>query len=186
MERTEFAGISAESWRGRERVTPTTGTTVAAWGPGGPSLGRLPLIEGLPVYKPLYQGLAAYDMNTGEKLWDVLVGQTPDNIRNHPLLAGVKVPNTGGTGHSIQMVVGDLLVQTTEELRGDTEVNENGMPLLHARDKQTGEILASAELPIPGEYGMMTYMFEGKQYIVLQAGSAKRRQPGSLVALTLP
>jgi len=186
VERTEFAGISAESWRGRERVTPTTGTTVAAWGPGGPSLGRLPLIEGLPVYKPLYQGLAAYDMNTGEKLWDVLVGQTPDNIRNHPLLAGVKVPNTGGTGHSIQMVVGDLLVQTTEELRGDTEVNENGMPLLHARDKQTGEILASAELPIPGEYGMMTYMFEGKQYIVLQAGSAKRRQPGSLVALTLP
>ena len=35
-ERTEFAGLSAESWRGRERVTPTTGTTVAAWAPGGP------------------------------------------------------------------------------------------------------------------------------------------------------
>lgn len=71
-------------------------------------------------------------------------------------------------------------------LRGQTEVNENGMPMLHARDKQTGEILASVELPIPGQYGMMTYMNEGRQYIVVQTGSARRNQPGSLVALRLP
>ena len=176
----------AAGWRGRERHTPTTGTTVAAWAPGGPPTGRLPLIEGLPVYKPLYQGLAAYDMNTGEKLWDVPVGQTPARIRNHPLLAGVDVPNTGGTAKSIQMVMGDLLVQTTEDLRGETEVNANGMPMLHARDKRTGQILASVEIPIPGEYGMMSYMHEGKQYILVQAGSARREQPGSLVVLTLP
>ncbi len=181
-----LAGPSAEAWRGRERHTPTTGTTVAAWAPGGPGTGRLGLIDGLPVYKPLYQGLAAYDMNTGEKLWDIPIGHTPDRITNHPLLAGVDVPNSGGTGHSIQMVVGDLLVQTSEDLRGETEVNENGMPLLHARDKRTGEILASIEVPIPGQYGMMTYMHAGKQYIVMQAGSARRNQPGSLVALTLP
>ena len=186
QERTDFAGPSAESWRGRERVTPTTGTTVAAWRPGGPSGGLLPLIEGLPLYKPLYQGLAAYDMNTGEKLWDVPVGQTPAGIRNHPLLAGVDVPNTGGTGYSIQMVMGDLLVQTTEDLRGETEVNATGMPMLHARDKRTGQILASVEIPIPGEYGMMSYMHEEKQYILVQAGSARRKQAGSLVALTLP
>ena len=60
------------------------------------------------------------------------------------------------------------------------------MPLLHARDKRTGRIVASVELPIPGQYGMMTYMHDGKQFIVVQAGSAKRNQPGSLVALTLP
>ena len=185
-ERTEFAGKSEEAWRGRDRVTPTTGTTVAPWKPGGPATGRLPLIDGLPVYKPLYQGLAAYDMNTGEKLWDVPVGQTPARIRNHPLLKGVDVPNMGGTGHSIQMVMGDLLVQTSEDLRGETEVSAKGMPLLHARDKRTGKILASVEIPIPGEYGMMTYMHEGKQYILVQAGSARREQPGSLVALTLP
>ena len=185
-ERTEFAGKSTEAWRGRERVTPTTGTTVAAWKQGGPTTGRLPLIDGLPVYKPLYQGLAAYNMNTGEKLWDVPVGQTPARIKNHPLLKGVDVPNTGGTGNSIQMVVGDLLLQTTEDLRGETEVNAKGMPLLHARDKRTGQILASVELPIPGQYGMMTYMHEGKHYILVQAGSARREQPGSLVALRLP
>ncbi|MCZ6695034.1 MAG: hypothetical protein O7A63_00705, partial [Acidobacteria bacterium] len=178
-------GLSAESWRGRERHTPTTGTTVAAYAPGGP-LASLPLIEGLPVYKPLYQSLAAYDMNTGEKLWDIPIGETADRIRNHPLLAGLEIPNAGGTAFSIQMVVGDLLLQTTEDLRGETEVNANGMPMLHARDKRTGQILASVEIPIPGEYGMMSYMHEGKQYILVQAGSARREQPGALVALTLP
>ena len=178
-------GQSAEAWRGRERHTPTTGTTVAAWAPGG-RREFLPAINRLPVYKPLYQRLAAYDMNTGEKLWDIPVGQTPERIRNHPLLKGVDVPNTGGTGFSIQMVMGDLLVQTTEDLRGETEMNANGMPMLHARDKRTGQILASVEIPIPGQYGMMSYMHEGKQYILVQAGSARREQPGSLMALTLP
>jgi glucose dehydrogenase len=60
------------------------------------------------------------------------------------------------------------------------------MPMLHARDKRTGQILASVEIPIPGQYGMMTYLHMGKQYIVLQAGSWRREEPGSLVALTLP
>jgi quinoprotein glucose dehydrogenase len=125
-------------------------------------------------------------MNTGEKLWDLPVGETPSFITNHPLLRGVNVPPTGGTGHSIQMVMGDLLVQTTEDLRGRAEVNADGKPVLHARDKKTGQIVASVELPIPGQYGMMTFMHEGKQYIVVQAGSARLGQPGSLVALALP
>ena len=181
-----LAGKSDEAWRGRERHTPTTGTTVAAYKQGGPRTGFLPPIDGLTVYKPLYQALAAYDMNTGDKLWDVPVGKTPDRIRNHPLLKGVTVPEIGGTGHSIQMVAGDLLIQTSEDLRGDADVNEKGMPLLHARDKRTGRIVATVELPIPGQYGMMTYLHNGKQYIVVQAGSAKRNQPGSLVALALP
>lgn len=178
-------GMSAEAWRGRERHTPTTGTTVAAWAPG-PNRDFLPNMDRLPVYKPLLMGLAAYDMNTGEKLWDIPVGETPDYIRNHPLLEGVDVPATGGTGHSIQLVMGDLLVQTTEDLRGTAESSENGLALLHARDKRTGEILASVELPRPGQYGMMTYQHDGVQYLVIQSGSARRRQPGALMALRLP
>ncbi|MDP6537030.1 MAG: PQQ-binding-like beta-propeller repeat protein [Gammaproteobacteria bacterium] len=178
-------GQSAEAWRGRERHTPTTGITVAEWAPGR-SREFLPLIDRLPVYKPLFQGLAAYDMNTGEKLWDIPIGETPSNIKDHPLLQGIDTSATGGTGHSIQMVMGDLLVQTTEDLRGESELNENGMPMLRARDKRTGEILASAEIPIPGQYGMMTYMHEGVQYIVVQSGSVRRGQPGALVGLRLP
>lgn len=110
-------------------------------------------------------------MSTGEKLWDIPIGQTPERLTEHPLLRGVEIEPTGGTGNSIQMVVGDLLLQTTEDLRGDAGVSANGLPLLHARDKGTGRILASLELPVPGQYGMMTYM-----HVVLQAGSAKRGQ----------
>lgn len=185
-ERTAFAGKSEEAWRGRDRVTPTTGTTVAAWKQGGPRTGTLPLIDGLPVYKPLYQGLAAYDMNSGEKLWDIPVGKPPARLANHPMLRGIDVSAAGGTGNSIQMVMGDLLVQTSEDLRGEADVNDNNEPLLHARDKRTGQVLKSIALPTPGQYGMMTFMYEGKQYLVVQAGSARRNQPGSLIALTLP
>jgi glucose dehydrogenase len=181
-------GRDPESWRGRERHTPTTGRTVAAWkvADGDEPRIALPQIQGLPVYKPLYQALAAYDMNTGEKLWDIPIGRTPERIAGHAAFEGRTPPETGGTGHSLQMVVGDLLLQTTENLRGDAEVSENGRPLLHARDKRTGEILASVELPVAAQYGMMTYMHDGKQYVVLQAGSAKDDHPGSLIALTLP
>jgi hypothetical protein len=60
------------------------------------------------------------------------------------------------------------------------------MPVLNARDKRTGIVLATVALPMPGQYGMMTFMHEGKQCIIVQAGSARRSQPGSLVALRLP
>ena len=181
-----LAGKSDEAWRGRERHTPTTGTTVAAYKQGGPRTGYLPSMDGVTVYKPLFQALAAYDMNSGERLWDLPVGQTPERLRNHPALKGVQVPETGGTGHSIQMVTRTLLVQTTEDLRGEAELSANGKPLLHARDKRTGKIVASVEIPSPGQYGMMTYLHGGKQYIVVQTGSARREQPGALVALALP
>lgn len=86
----------------------------------------------------------------------------------------------------IQMVMGDLLVQTTEDLHGQAESGPNDLPLLHARDKRSGEILASVEVPVPGQYGMMTYMHDGVQYLLMQAGSVRRNQPGQLVALRLP
>ena len=50
----------------------------------------------------------------------------------------------------------------------------------------TGEILGTIDLPAPGQYGMMTYMHEGKQYIVVQIGSVQTDYPGALVAYTLP
>jgi len=50
----------------------------------------------------------------------------------------------------------------------------------------TGEILATAPLPAPAQYGMMTYMHEGKHYIVVQIGSSRSDDPAALVALALP
>ncbi len=165
--------------------TPTTGTTVAAWLPGGGG-GGLPGIDGLRLWKPMDNQLSAFQMNTGDKVWSLPIGETPERIRNHRLLAGVDVPNSGGVGTSIQMVMGDLLVQTRALSQGGGQSVPDAPLELHARDKRTGEILASVELPAPGQYGMMTYMHEGKQYIVVQIGSIRTDFPGSLVALALP
>ena len=164
--------------------TPTTGTTVAAWSPG--RFGGLPTIDGLRLWKPMENQLTAYEMNTGDKTWSLPVGQTSDRITNHPRLAGVDIPNTGGAGWSIQMVMGDLLVQTRALSWGTTQVRPDAPLELPARDKMTGEILGTIDLPAPGQYGMMTYMHEGKQYIVVQIGSVQTDYPGALVAYTLP
>jgi glucose dehydrogenase len=164
--------------------TPTTGTTVSAWLPG--SGGGLPTIEGLRLFKPLDNALTALQMNTGRRVWTLPVGETPERIRNHRFLAGVDVPNTGGVGWSIQMIAGDLLVQTRALSQGDAQYDPDAPLELHARDKRTGEILGSVPLPAPGQYGMMTYMHEGKQYIVVQIGSFRTGSPGALVAYALP
>ncbi|MCH7532121.1 MAG: PQQ-binding-like beta-propeller repeat protein [Gemmatimonadetes bacterium] len=166
--------------------TPTTGTTVSEWLPGGGAPG-LPTIDGLRLWKPMNNQLSAFQMNTGERIWSTPVGETPERIRNHPLLAGVDVPNAGGAGFgSVQMVTGSLLVQTRSLSEGMVQVRPDAPLQLHARDKMTGEILASVELPAPGQYGMMTYMHQGKQYIVVQIGSIRTGFPGSLVAFALP
>ncbi len=164
--------------------TPTTGKTVAAWLPGGG--GGLPTIDGLRIFKPMDNELTAYQMNTGDKAWSLPVGETPDEIKNHPLLAGVDVPNTGGAGWSNQMVMGDLLVQTRALSEGMVQFVPDAPLTLNARDKFSGEIVASVPLPAPGQYGMMTYLHQGKQYIVVQIGSSRTDFPAALVAYRLP
>jgi glucose dehydrogenase len=178
----DYAVPGADGWT--PNSTPTTGTTVSAWLPG--RFGGVPAIDRLRVWKRMDNQLTAYQMNTGDKVWSLPVGQNPDWFENHPLLEGVDVPNTGGAGWSIQMVMGDLLVQTRALSWGGTQIVPDAPLELHARDKRTGEILGSVDLPAPGQYGMMTYMHEGKQYIVVQIGSVQTDFPGALVAYTLP
>ena len=177
--------------------TPTTGTTVSAWLPGGfrepsdtqapfVSVTGLPRVEGLTLFKPRDNFLSAFQMNTGERAWSLPIGETPELLSNHPLLRDMEIPNTGGVGWSIQMVMGDLLVQTRALSEGTRQITPDAPLLLNGRDKLTGEILGSVELPGPGQYGMMTYMHEGKQYIVVQIGSVQTDFPGALVAVALP
>jgi glucose dehydrogenase len=151
----------------------TTGTTIADFAVidrgdfNGP--------QGLPIYQPPYSKIVAIDMNTGEHLWWVPNGDTPDRIRNHPALRGIDLPNTGRTSAAITMPTRTLLI---------TAEGSGGAPVLHALDKRTGERVGTVELPAPGQYGMMGYMHEGKQYVVVQVASPDL--PGSLVALRLP
>jgi quinoprotein glucose dehydrogenase len=164
--------------------TPTTGVTVADWLPGRPA--PLQSIDGLPVYKPMNNQLTAYDMNTGDKTWSLPVGNTRADIAEHPLLQNVEIPNSGGVGYSIQMVMGDILVQTRALSEGAAQLIPDAPLTLNARDKATGEVLASVPLPAPGQYGMMTYLHNDRQYIVVQIGSFQTDYPGALVAYRLP
>jgi quinoprotein glucose dehydrogenase len=165
--------------------TPTTGTTVAAWLPGGGGGAALPRIEGLPIYKQMNNQLTAYQMNGGEQTWSTAVGPTPEYMTTHPMLRGLDLPELGGNGWSIQMVTGDLLVQAQALSQGGAQYEPDAPLELHARDKYTGEILASVPLPAPAQYGMMTYMHDGQQYIVVQIGSVQTDFPGGLVAYRL-
>ena len=49
-------------------------------------------VQGLPIYKPPYGVLSAINLDRGEITWQVPAGDTPDNIRNHPALRGLNIP----------------------------------------------------------------------------------------------
>jgi glucose dehydrogenase len=103
------------------------------YGPGG--VGG---VEGLPLLKPPYGRITAIDLNTGETLWWIPNGDTPDNVKNHPLLQGVDLPRTGKGTHATKLVTRTLLMYG--EGRG-------GAPLFHAVDKRTGQELARSSCP---------------------------------------
>ncbi|MFW5905017.1 MAG: hypothetical protein ACOCUZ_02250, partial [bacterium] len=132
-------------------------------------------VEGIPPWKPPYGSITAIDMNTGEHLWKIPNSVTPDNIADHPLLEGVDIGNTGRSAHATALVTPNLLIWG--EGRG-------ARPLVHAGDKETGEILGTVEIPAPTHTAPMTYEHEGQQYLVFSVGGGDL--PGSHVALTLP
>ena len=150
----------------------TTGKTLSRWVVS--SRGDLRGPQGLPIWKPPYGAITAIDMNTGEHLWRIPNGDTPAFIRNHPALKGVTLPNTGQQSHAVMMATPTLLITAP----GGTDA------ALYAIDKKNGKRLGTVKLPAPGQYGMMGYLHEGKQYVVVQIMG--QTYPGSLVALRLP
>ena len=149
----------------------TTGRTLSQWVVS--NRGDLRGPQGLPIWKPPYSKITAIDMNTGDTVWWIPNGDTPERIRNHPALKGVTLPNTGQQSHAVMMATPTLLMAAP-----------GGDPVLYAIDKRTGKRLGTVKLPAPGQYGMMGYLHQGKQYVVVQIMSAT--YPGSIVALRLP
>ena len=149
-----------------------TGVTVAefAVGMGTPNGVRGP--RGLPLEKPPYSRITAIDLNTGDHLWWIPNGGTPRFIQNHPALQGLDIPPTGNINHSALMITPTMLLHTAIGDDGET-------PYLFSVNKATGERMGSVESPGLGMYGMMSYMHDGRQRIVLQT-------PGQLAAFSLP
>ena len=127
--------------------------------------------DDLPLFKPPYSRITAIDMNTGEHLWWVPVGETPSQVLDHPQLEGMHIPNTGTGSFAPMTLTKTLLLYASEA--------SDGTPHLYAIDKQTGESIGKVEVSGQTRYGTMTYMHDGRQYVVLQTGP-------TLTAVALP
>ena len=138
---------------------------------------------GLPLIKPPWGRITAIDLNTGEHLWMVPNGDTPDCVKNHPALSGLEIPKTGKPERSGILVTKTLLFAGEGSGLMATPSWAGG-PMFHAYDKQTGEVVGEFELPANQSGIPMTYMVNGTQYIVVAVGA--RSHPAELVALTLP
>jgi quinoprotein glucose dehydrogenase len=125
-------------------------------------------VQGLPLIKPPYGTISAIDLKTGNTLWQVAHGETPDNIRNHPLLKNLNLPRTGRIGTASQVVTKTLVVAGE---KGTFTLPDGRVgAMLRAYDKATGREVGSVYMPNQQTGGPMTYMLNGVQYLVVAVG----------------
>jgi quinoprotein glucose dehydrogenase len=134
-------------------------------GEGGEGGGRTPTVQGLPLVKPPYGRITALDLNKGELVWQIAHGETPDNIRNHPALKGLKIPRTGRQGRLGVLATKTLLI-AGEGGFFTTPIGQRGA-MLRAYDKATGREVGEVYMPAPQTGSPMTYMLNGRQYLTV-------------------
>ena len=139
-------------------------------------------IQGLPILKPPYGVISAVNLDRGEIQWQVPYGETPDNVRNHPALKGMKIGNTGQPGSVGLLVTKTLVILGDSQLTTTAEHPRGAM--LRAYDKANGKEVGSVWMPAPQSGSPMTYWVEGKQYIVVAISGGA--YSGEYVAFALP
>jgi quinoprotein glucose dehydrogenase len=190
-----WSGSGADPETGFLYVPSKTSPTMMVLTPGKPSFSNLGYVRngsfgpesvhpdnpepplgpsGLPLIKPPYSRMTAYNLNTGEIAWQVPTGNGSSVIRNNPALKGLDLPPLGGQGSQ-----GGPLITKTLLVYGLTG-GGSGAGQLIAYDKKTGATLGTAAPPGSPLGSPMTYMIGGKQYIAVTL------QSGQLIALSLP
>ncbi|HJQ20703.1 MAG TPA: PQQ-binding-like beta-propeller repeat protein [Gemmatimonadaceae bacterium] len=137
-------------------------------------------IGGVSILKPKqFGGITAYDMNTGEKKWWIPNGGYNKVTSNDPLFKGVALPPDPAQGQAQVINTKTLVIYGTGRQGGT-----RGAPAqLFAVDKATGKQVGAVRIPSRTTAVPMTFMHNGKQYIVFAVGQGSST---SLVALTLP
>jgi len=160
-----------------------TGKTLAAWitsrgeKPVPPPMANDPLAGFPDIFKGPVGRITAIDMNTGEHLWMIPHGDTDQKaqeaFRANPLLKDVKNLDTnwGRRGTAALAASATLLFSA-----GQTADGRNN---LFAIDKKTGKRVGALPIPRAGGYGLMSYLHNGKQYIVIPTN-------GGYTAVALP
>jgi quinoprotein glucose dehydrogenase len=139
-------------------------------------------VRGLPLVKPPYGRISAIDLNKGEILWQVARGETPDNIKNHPDLKNLTIPRTGQAGNAGTIVTKTLVVGGDPRVT-TTPSGQRGA-MLRAFDKATGREVGAVYMPAAQSGSPMTYLVNGKQYIVVAISGPG--YGGELLAFRLP
>ena len=127
--------------------------------------------QGLPLTKPPYGRISALNLNTAEYDW---VRPNGEGIRQQIIGLGIEDPGPVGVP-----IVAPLMVTKTLLFQAITD----GVPLLRAMDKATGETIAEIELPGIPQGAPMTYMLDGKQFIAIACGGGSDAR---LISLALP
>ena len=148
-------------------------------------------------------GITAYDLNTGDKKWWVPNGNLwRDQTTTDPLFAGVTLPRIPAIGGQPEVITTKTLVINGTGRSGGGGGGRRGGggggaagggrgggagapagPRLYAFDKATGKQVGAVPIPSVNTAVPMTFLHQGKQYIVFASGTGG---PSSLIALTLP
>ena len=129
--------------------------------------------DGYPAVVPPWGTLNAIDLNTGEYLWKIPLGEYPE-------LASGGLKNTGTENYGGPIVTAGGLL-----FIGATNFDRK----FRAFDKSSGELLWETTLPFSGNATPATYAINGRQYVVIAAGGGKDSLSGSggiYVAFALP
>jgi len=175
----KYAAVRASSAEGSAPAAAAANAPTVGGGAGGGLL-----VDGLTILKPPYGTISAINLDRGEIVWQVAHGDTPDNVRNHPALKGMNIPKTGqaGTGGIGLMVTKTLVVMGDPQLTTTPEHPRGAM--LRAYDKTNGNQVGALFMAAPQSGSPMTYLADGKQYIVVAISGGN--YSGEYLAFTLP
>lgn len=127
--------------------------------------------EGYPAIKPPWGTLNAIDLNTGELLWKVVLGETPE-------LAARGIPQTGTENYGGPAITkgGVLFIAATKDEK------------FRAFDMRDGSLLYETDLPAGGYATPSVYAVDGRQFVVIACGGGKMGTDSgdSYVAFALP